>query len=146
MTTGYSGTPLAKKLGIKDGFYVLTVNAPDDYADLLAPLPEGVTTQDAEARASARAKHSTPAEIIHIFTNSRDELFRSLAECVRLIKQNGSIWVSWYKKAARLPTEITEETVREAAFPLGLVDIKVCAVDEKWSGLKLVIRKENRSQ
>ncbi len=80
----------------------------------------------------------------HIFTNSRDELFQNLAECVRLIKRDGSIWVSWYKKAAKLPTEIIEDTVREAAFPLGLVDIKVCAVDEKWSGLKLVIRKENR--
>jgi len=73
-----------------------------------------------------------------------NRLYGRLAECVRLIKQNGSIWVSWYKKAAKMPTEITEDTVREAAFPLGLVDVKVCAVDEKWSGLKLVIRKENR--
>ena len=136
MTVGYSGTPLAKKLGLKDGFYVLTVNAPDDYAKLVAPLPDAVTLSD---------KVKTDADLIHIFTNSRDEMFGKLAECVRLIKQNGSIWVSWYKKAAKLPTEITEDTVREAAFPLGLVDIKVCAVDEKWSGLKLVIRKENRS-
>ena len=137
MTTGYSGTPLAKKLGIKDGFYVLTVNAPDDYADLLAPIPEGVTIQDAEARASE-------IDLSHIFTNSRDELFGKLAEYVRLIKQDGSIWVSWYKKAAKLSTEITEDTVRELALPLGLVDVKVCAVDEVWSGLKLVIRVENR--
>ena len=146
MATGYSGTPLAKKLGIKEGFRVLTINAPDDYPDLLAPLPENVTIQDAEARVSTRAKHASRNEtdLIHIFTNSRDELFGKLADCVRLIKQNGSIWVSWYKKAAKLSTEITEDTVREAAFPLGLVDIKVCAVDEKWSGLKLVIRKENR--
>jgi len=135
MTAGYSGTPLAKKLVIKDGFYVLTVNAPDDYAELLAPLPDEVTLSD---------QPMTDTDLIHLFTNSRDELFGKLAECVRLIKQDGSIWVSWYKKAAKLPTEITEDTVREAAFPLGLVDIKVCAVDEKWSGLKLVIRKENR--
>lgn len=135
MTAGYSGTPLAKKLGIKDGFYVLTVNAPDDYRDLLSPLPDPVTLSD-QPRAEV--------DLIHIFTNSRDELFGKLAECVRLIKQDGSIWVSWYKKAAKLPTEITEDTVREAAFPLGLVDIKVCAVDDKWSGLKLVIRRENR--
>ncbi len=146
MTIGYSGTPLAKKLGIKEGFAVLTVNTPDDYADLLTPIPENVTIHDAAVNASARAKHTSHNEtdLIHIFTNSRHELFGKLAECIRLIKQDGSIWVSWYKKSAKLPTEITEDTVREAAFPLGLVDIKVCAVDEKWSGLKLVIRKENR--
>ena len=135
MTTGYSGTPLATKLGIKDGFAVLGINPPDNFDELLAPLPDGVTML---------AAPRPEIDLIHLFTNSRDELFDELARCVRLIKQNGSIWVSWYKKAAKLPTEITEETVREAAFPLGLVDIKVCAVDEKWSGLKLVIRRENR--
>ena len=135
MTAGYSGTPLAKKLGIKQGFCVLTVNAPDNYAELVAPLPDEVTLSE---------QPKTRADLIHLFTNSRDELFSKLAECVRLIKQDGTIWVSWFKKAANLPTEITEDTIREAAFPLGLVDIKVCAVDEKWSGLKLVIRKENR--
>ncbi len=136
MTIGYSGTPLAKKLGIKDGFVVLTINAPDDYDDLVAPLPADVTVTDSP---------KPEVNLMHLFTNSRDELFGKLAESVRLIKQDGSIWVSWYKKAAKLPTEITEDTVREAAFPLGLVDIKVCAVDDKWSGLKLVIRKENRT-
>lgn len=120
----------------------MTVNAPDNYQDLVAPLPENVTIWDAEARTPLSANNG--ADLIHLFTNSRDELFSELAECVKLIKQNGSIWVSWYKKSAKLPTEITEDTVREAAFPLGLVDIKVCAVDEKWSGLKLVIRRENR--
>ncbi|MBK7392427.1 MAG: DUF3052 family protein [Chloracidobacterium sp.] len=135
MTTGYSGTPLAKKLGIKEGFVVLTINAPDSYDDLVAPLPVGVTVIDSAAN---------DVDLIHLFTNSRDELFSKLAECSRMIKQDGSVWVSWYEKAAKLPTEITEDTVREAAFPLGLVDIKVCAIDEKWSGLKLVIRKENR--
>ncbi len=135
MTVGYSGTPLAKKLGIKEGTEVLTINAPDDYADLVAPLPSGATLSDIPR---------TGVDLIHLFTNSRDELFEKLGICVRTIKQDGAIWVSWYKKAARLPTEITEDTVREAAFPLGLVDIKVCAVDEKWSGLKVVIRKVNR--
>ena len=135
MTVGYSGTPLAKKLGIKDGFHVLTVNSPADYSELLEPLPDGVEMSD---------KRKAGVDLIHLFTNSRDELFSTLSDVRKLIKQNGSIWVSWYKKAAKLPTEITEDTVREAAFPLGLVDVKVCAVDEKWSGLKLVIRKENR--
>ena len=135
MTAGYSGTPLAKKLGIKDGFVVLGVNPPDNFLELLEPLPEGVVILE-----SPQAE----TDLIHFFTNSRDELFSGLAEMRNLIRQNGSIWVSWYKKASKLPTEITEDTVREAAFPLGLVDIKVCAVDEKWSGLKLVIRRENR--
>jgi len=134
-TTGYSGTPLAKKLGMKEGFLVVIINGPANYRDLIDPVPDGVKMVDEPVAG---------ADVIHLFTNGRDDLFAKLAECVRLIKQDGSIWVSWYKKAAKLPTEITEDTVREAAFPLGLVDIKVCAVDEKWSGLKLVIRKENR--
>lgn len=129
---GYSGTPLAKKLGIKEGFLMSGINAPDNFAQLLAPLPHDVEIL------------KTPRVDVDRFTNSRDELFSKLAECVRLIKQNGTNWVSWYKKAAKLPTEITEDIVREAALQLGLVDVKVCAVDENWSGLKLVIRKENR--
>jgi len=135
MTAGYSGTPLAKKLGIKEGMLVVSVDAPQNYDELLSPLPDGV-------RISKNARRD--ADVIHIFTNTRDGLFKAVSEVRHLIKQNGSIWVSWYKKAAKLPTEITEDTIREAAFPLGLVDVKVCAVDEKWSGLKLVIRKENR--
>lgn len=135
MTAGYSGTPLAKKLGIKQGFTVLSVNTPDNFFELVEPLPNGVVILNSS---------QTQIDLIHFFTNSRDELFKELADQRNWIKQNGAIWVSWYKKAAKLPTEITEDTVREAAFPLGLVDVKVCAVDEKWSGLKLVIRKENR--
>lgn len=143
MTAGYSGTPLAKKLGIKDGFVVLTFNAPDDYEQLLAPLPTEVTLHDAQGRALAGAEHSTP-DIIHLFTNSRDELFAELTKGRDLIRPDGTIWVSWHKKAAKLTTELTEDVIRDAALELGLVDVKVCAVDEKWSGLKLVIRKENR--
>lgn len=135
MTEGYSGTPLVKKLGIKEGFTILAVNPPEDYESLVSPLP-----RVAQIVEQPDADH----DIIHLFTNTRDELFRCLAEYKNLIKPNGSIWVSWHKKAAKLPTEITEDTIREAALPLGLVDVKVCAVDEKWSGLKLVIRRENR--
>ena len=135
MTAGYSGTPLAKKLGIKDGMTVAAIDAPDNYADLVGPLSESVVVVF-EAAAGP--------DIIHLFTNSRDRLFRGLAEARSQIKQEGSIWVSWYKKSAKLPTEITEDTIRDAALPLGLVDVKVCAVDDKWSGLKLVIRRENR--
>ena len=145
MTAGYSGTPLAKKLGIKEGFAVAAVNAPANLEELLWPLPAGVTITRvgtdtlATARVSARS-----LDLVHLFTNSRDELARGLAKYKELIKQNGTIWVSWYKKAAKLPTEITEDVIRDVCLPLGLVDVKVCAVDEKWSGLKLVIRRENR--
>jgi len=135
MSTGYSGTPLAKKLGIKEDYLVAAVNAPKNYDTLLRPLPAGV-----------KIVEPPPAntDLIHFFTNSGDELARGLVKYMKLIKQDGAIWVSWYKRAAKLPTEITEDTVREVALPLGLVDIKVCAIDEKWSGLKLVIRRENR--
>lgn len=135
MSAGYSVTPLAKKLGIKEASLVQAVNAPEDYEAMLDPLPPDVTIVENAA---------SPVEMTHLFTNSRDELFSELARLRNLIRQDGAIWVSWYKKAAKLPTEITEDTIREAAFPLGLVDVKVCAVDERWSGLKLVIRKENR--
>ncbi len=135
MTDGYSGTPLAQKLGIKSGHTVLTLNAPGNYKTLLGDPYDIKIIADKPA--------GKPA-IIHLFTNSRDELFSKLADLRNVIPPDGSIWVSWYKKAAKLPTEISEDTVREAALPLGLVDVKVCAIDEKWSGLKLVIRRENR--
>jgi hypothetical protein len=135
MNAGYSGTPLAKKLGFKAGARVLAVNAPDDYLELLDPIPAGV---------EVTSENTGAFHLVHLFTNSRGELFRTLSEVRGAINQDGSIWVSWYKKSAKLPTEITEDTIRDAAFPLGLVDVQVCAVDEKWSGLKLVIRKELR--
>ena len=135
MTSGYSGTPLLQKLGIKSGNTVLTLNAPQDYRSLLGDPYDIKIIAD---------KPAGKPDIIHLFTNSREELFAKLADLRNVITQSGAIWVSWYKKTAKLATEITEDTVREAALPLGLVDIKVCAVDDKWSGLKLVIRKENR--
>jgi len=134
MTAGYSGTPLAQKLGIKEGFVIGLVNPPENIAELLLPLPDGVMLSSVSAG----------ADMIHFFTNDLEELSQGLSEYRNLIKQDGAIWVSWYKKAAKLPTEITEDTVRDVALPLGLVDIKVCAVDDRWSGLKLVIRRENR--
>ena len=137
-TAGYSGTPLAKKLGMKPGMTVAVVGSLDNYAELVAPVPDQVEISVAGGTPVA------PVDILHLFTNSRDELFRVLDEARSVITQDGAIWVSWYKKAAKLPTEITEDTIRDAALPMGLVDVKVCAVDEKWSGLKLVIRKEFR--
>jgi hypothetical protein len=132
---GYSGTPLAKKLGIKPGAFVLAVNAPPQYPALLDPLPEAVTLCQ-QARENL--------DVVHLFTTKRSELARLIDRYKTKIKQDGSIWVSWPKKASGVPSEVNEDTVREIALPIGLVDIKICAVDDVWSGLKLVIRKENR--
>jgi len=133
---GYSGTPLARKLGIKAGTLLHPVHAPANYMALLDSLPENVTVVDRVAKG---------LDLVHLFTKNRSELRELLIRYKRKIKQNGAIWVSWPKKASGIPSEITEDTVREVALPLGLVDIKVCAVDDVWSALKLVIRKENRT-
>jgi hypothetical protein len=132
---GYSGTPLAKKLGIKPGAVLYLDDAPAGYVGLLAPLPAGVTLA---------AKPVSGLDLVHLFTKTRSGLLKGLTRYKDKIKQEGTIWVSWPKKASGIPSEISENTVRELALPLGLVDIKVCAVDDVWSGLKLVIRKENR--
>jgi bifunctional DNA-binding transcriptional regulator/antitoxin component of YhaV-PrlF toxin-antitoxin module len=134
MTAGYSGTPLAKKLGIKEGNKIYLFNAPDNYHSLVEPLPENVN----------ETKDITKADLLHVFSNRRDEMDMMLAKFFPAIKRDAAVWVSWYKKAAKLPTEITEDIVRDICLPMGFVDIKVCAVDEIWSGLKLVIRKELR--
>lgn len=132
---GYSGTPLVKKLGIKDGNKIFLANAPSDYLKLVSPLPEGV---------KVLSRISSGTDMVHIFSTKKHHLNKTLRATLPKLKQDGIIWVSWPKKSAKVPTDITEDTIREVAFPLGLVDIKVCAVDDTWSGLKLVIRKEPR--
>jgi hypothetical protein len=134
MAAGYSGTPLAKKLGIKPGSGLFLVGAPDHYDELLAPLPEGIK----------RVRKIEAADVMHIFVTARARLDKELRAALPKMKQDAAIWVSWPKQAAKVATDITEDTIREVALPLGLVDIKVCAVDETWSGLKLVIRKQLR--
>lgn len=131
----YSGTPLARKLGIKEGCRLWAKNPPRDYLKLLAPLPPQVTILSRAGKG---------LDLIHLFTVSRLELGTALRPMMQAMKRDGAIWVSWPKQAAKMPTDVTEDVIRELALPLGLVDIKVCAVDEIWSGLKLVIRKENR--
>jgi hypothetical protein len=132
---GYSGTPLAKKLGIKDGTRVCAKGAPPHYASLLQPLPSGVVF----------GKAVTPlTDVIHLFHVEKAALQKELQKLRAGIRPDAALWVSWPKKAAKLATDITEDTIRELALPMGFVDIKVCAVDETWSGLKLVIRKELR--
>lgn len=134
-TAGYSGTPLWKKLGIKSGFRLKTKNAPDNYLQLIAPLPEDVTV-------SARLRGDI--DLWHLFTRSKAELQRVLQQARQQIRPQGMIWVSWPKKASKVPTDVTEDVIREVCLPTGLVDVKVCAVDATWSGLKLVIRRELR--
>lgn len=134
-TSGYSGTPLAKKLGIADGSRVLPIAAPDDYVDMLEPLPGNVRFE----------KRMGPGiDLAHVFADRRSELLRHLTALRGKLRSDAAIWVSWPKKAAKISTDITEDTIREVALPLGFVDIKVCAVSGVWSGLKLVLRKELR--
>ncbi len=133
---GYSGTPLAKKLGLREGGRVYAVGAPQEYQKLLAPVPAGVKFV---------SKVGADTDIVHLFATKRVDLAKQLGQVLSLIRSDAVIWVSWPKKAAKVPTDVTEDVVREVALPLGLVDVKVCAVDVTWSGLKLVIRKVNRS-
>lgn len=133
---GYSGTPLARKLGIKPGSRLFVAGAPPDYKKLVAPLPDGV---------KILSRMTSDTDIAHLFSTRRDDLAAQIRSTLAQLKSDGAIWVSWPKKAAKVPTDITEDTIREVALPLGLVDIKVCAVDEVWSGLKLVRRKADRT-
>jgi hypothetical protein len=134
-SAGYSGTPLAKKLGIGEASCVLTIDAPADYRKMLAPIPSGVTLTE---RLSARV------DVIHLFVDNVGALERRLASLRNRIRPNAALWVSWHKKASRVPSEVTEDVIRSVALPIGYVDVKVCAVSDVWSGLKLVIRKELR--
>jgi hypothetical protein len=132
---GYSGTPLAKKLGIKTGFNILLVNAPDYYFDLFTDLPGDLKFNE---------DLNTKKDLIHFFTKKEEEFFVRLPSLKDLIKSNGMIWVSWPKKASKITTDISEDTIRNYALKILLVDIKVCAVNEIWSGLKLVIPLKER--
>ena len=132
---GYSGKLLVQKLGIKTGMKLLFLNSPKNYGQLLQGLPEN----------TSQVKDKTlTVDFIHLFVKKISELEEFLPQLRKRLAQDGMIWISWYKKSSGIPTDVTEDIIRATAFPLGLVDVKVCAVDEHWSGLKLVIRKENR--
>ena len=133
---GYSGTPLAKKLGIRPDSRLYLHAVPGNYRELLAPLPEGV-------QLSARLGADT--DIIHAFVRERAALGPLLRSLRRGMRADAALWVSWPKKASGVITDLSEDVIRTLALPLGLVDIKVCAVDAVWSGLKLVIRREQRT-
>ena len=132
---GYSGTPLPKKLGIEEGAAVAFLNAPDDFAKTLGALPDGVTV---------RGRLRGPLDVIVFFTVRRADLARRIEPLKAALDPAGRFWVAWPKQASKVETDMTEDVVRDVALPLGLVDNKVAAVDETWSGLQLVIRKELR--
>ena len=132
---GYSGTPLIKKLGLTPSLQLLVVGAPADYTQLLGDLPAGMSLVSSTKK-SVRAAH--------VFVTKRATLERELTKLRVQLEPAGFVWVSWPKKTSKVPTDVTEDTIRDVALPLGFVDIKVCAVSDIWSGLKLVIRKQER--
>ena len=133
MSAGYSGTPLWKKLGYKPGQKVALLNSPQGFADWLG-----------EDVPQVQASLPAGAGLVHLFVSDAANLSASLPALMAAFDRDGAIWVSWPKKASGVPTDITEDRIRAIALPMGLVDVKVCAVSEIWSGLKLVIRKELR--
>lgn len=136
-TTGYSGTPLAKKLGIKQGFKIRLFNQPDYYYDLFSDLPTNI-----EELKDKKSKK----DFIHYFAKNTAQLNKDIKQLRQEIEENGMIWVSWYKKSAKIETDLNENIIRDIALNNGLVDVKVCAIDEIWSGLKLVIRLKDRAK
>lgn len=132
---GYSGTPLAKKLGIKEGLTVRLVNQPEYYFDLFTDFPQNI---------SILADKKKKKNLIHYFVKEAKQLNKDIISLRNEIEQDGMIWISWPKKSSKVVTDITEDVIRKLALENGLVDIKVCAVDEIWSGLKLVIPVKDR--
>jgi len=134
-SSGYSGTPLAKKLGFREGLKVRIINPPDHYFDLFEVLPNAIEFSH---------EGKTKKDLIHYFTRNAKELERDILSLKNEITANGIIWISWPKKSSKIATDVTEDTIRNLALENGLVDVKVCAVDEVWSGLKLVIPVKDR--
>lgn len=132
---GYSGSPLAKKLGLKPPLRLLVEGAPPGYREWLGELPAGVALV---------ARAPKPLAAAHVFVEDRAALAKRLASLRRELEPAGFVWVSWPKKSSKVPTDVTEDAIRALALPLGFVDVKVCAVSEVWSGLKLVIRVSER--
>ena len=132
---GYSATPLARKLGIDKPMIVYTVDAPSAYREWLGELSPGV---------HLRTSPPKPLTAAHVFVTRKEQLKKRLSTLRKSIDPAGFVWVSWPKKSAKVATDVTEDTIRELALPQGWVDVKVCAVSDVWSGLKLVVRKSER--
>jgi len=134
-TAGYSGTPLAKKLGVGEGACVLAIDAPADYRKMLTPIPMGVIFV---------AKLSPRVDVTQLFIDKVATLEKRLKSLRNGIRPNSAVWISWPKKASKVPSDVSEDAIRSIVLPMGFVDVKVCAVNDTWSGLQLVIRKELR--
>ena len=134
-TYGYAGKPLSTKLGITESQTILAIHAPHDYQALLGSVSLSLTFATAPGPS---------VDVAHVFVTKREDLAKQLATLRKKLKPDAALWISWPKKASKVPTTVTEDVIRELALPLGWVDIKVCAVTEVWSGLKLVVRKELR--
>jgi hypothetical protein len=132
---GYSGTPLIKKLGIKSGFVIAVLQPPGDYFKWLTPLPEKVVVKE---------KPAGQLDFIHLFVKDKKTFQNLLLRAKKNLKKDGMLWVSWPKKASKVPTDLDENIIRDFGLEEGLVDIKVCAVDDVWSGLKFVIPVKDR--
>jgi hypothetical protein len=141
-TAGYSGTPLPRKLGVKEGHAVALVGAPRGVATLLAPLPPGASVTRLDGGSGTRKPGSLP--LILFFTTSRADLQARFGALAALLPPDGSIWIAWPKRASKVPTDLTEDVLREVILPTGYVDTKVCAIDEVWSGLRFTLRRERR--
>lgn len=135
MTSAYSETPLAKKLGIKKGYSLIFHNLPEHYFMLFSDLPEGI--EEIEPTEDA-------ADFIHIFCTHLKELEPVFNKLLPTLKKNGSLWISWPKGKSKIPTDLKRDPIRELILKKGLVDVKVAAIDDDWSGLKFMYRKENR--
>jgi hypothetical protein len=135
MSAGYSGTPLVKKLGIKEGARLAWVGAPGHFADLLGPLPPGATV---------RGRLHGPLDVIVFFTTARAELERRIDTLRAAMDPAAGLWIAWPKRASGVATDMTEDVAREVGLAHALVDNKVCAIDDTWSGLRLVIRLKDR--
>ena len=134
--SGYSGTPLLKKLGIKSGFNLLLINTPDNYSELTGELP-----QNTQILKKAEEKE---ADFIHIFLKEFKNMEKEIMDLKPKLKENGILWVSWPKGSSKIPTDLNRDIIRETILQIGLVDVKVCAIDEHWSGLKFVYRLKDR--
>jgi hypothetical protein len=135
MADGYSGTPLAKKLGFAPDMSVVLLDAPPNLSELLGDLPSGV-------KVSRRLTHG--ADVVLIFVEYAADLSRKVLALKSAVAPDGMVWVAWPKRASKMPADLTEDVIRDIVLPTGLVDVKVCAIDATWSGLKLVIRKALR--
>ena len=136
-SSGYSGTPLPQKLGIKESHRVAILGAPPGFSDVLGAVPTG-------AQVLTKIPATTKLDVLVVFVKKRADLVKAIADLRPLMQPAAGLWIAWPKKSSGVATDITEDVIREVALPTGLVDNKVCAIDETWSGLRLVIRLENR--